>query len=111
MPAARSGLRWGPAPLVLLLAAAPAGAHLALGAELLVEADAVVIDVPGYSVPSLVEWNGDALPDLIVGEGGGGFPDGKIRVYPNVGTAAAPAFGEFSWVQSQGADLVQPGSG
>lgn len=111
MPALRSGLGWSPVPLVLSLASAPAGAHLALGPELLVEADGVAIDVPGYSVPSLVEWNGDALPDLIVGEGGGGFPDGKIRVYPNVGTAAAPAFGDFFWAQSQGADLVLPGSG
>ena len=111
MSTASSGLRWGPLQLVLSLAATPAGADLILGPESLVEAAGAAIDVPGYSVPSYVEWDGDALPDLIVGEGGGGFPDGKIRVYLNVGTAATPAFGDFFHAQSQGADLVLPGSG
>ena len=44
---------------------------LNLGPERLVEADGVVIQLPGYSVPSFVDWNDDNLKDLLIGEGGG----------------------------------------
>jgi hypothetical protein len=80
---------------------------LNLGAEGFVRANGVDITVPGYSVPSFVHWNSDALLDLVVGEGGGDFP-GKVRVYLNVGTPTAPEFGEYFYVQSEGADLVVP---
>lgn len=97
--------------LILLFAPRPAGADLALGPEVLVSADGEVLVVPGYSVPSFVAWDGDALPDLIVGEGGGAFPEGKIRVYRNVGTPGAPVFGSFAYVESEGSPLVLPGGG
>jgi len=90
---------------VIALSAAPAGADFTLGAEELVQAGGSTIAVSGYSVPSFTFWNGDALPDLIVGEGGSGFA-GKVRVYLNDGLAGAPLFSSFSYVQSQGADLV-----
>jgi hypothetical protein len=97
--------------LFLFAAAAPAGADLALGPEETIRADGAEIAVPGYSVPSFAPWDDDALPDLIVGEGGGVSPDGKVRVYRNVGTVGAPGFADFSYVQSNGADLVVPGGG
>jgi hypothetical protein len=75
-----------------------------------VQAYADDLVVLGYSVPSLVPWDGDTLPDLVVGEGGAGHP-GKVRVYRNVGTATSPAFGDFVYVQSGDADLVVPGEG
>jgi len=51
------------------LAAAP---HLLkLGSEQLIQAGGVDIDVPGYSVPSFVDWNADGLGDLVIGQGGG----------------------------------------
>ena len=89
---------------VIALSAAPAGADFTLGAEELVQAGGSAVAVPGYSVPSFALWNGDALPDLIVGEGGNEFA-GKVRVYLNDGLAGAPLFSSFSYVQSQGADL------
>ena len=47
--------------------------------------------------------------DIKLREGGGGIP-GKIRVYLNGGTAGAPQFSGFSYVQSLGSDLeVQSG--
>jgi len=58
---------------------------LNLGPEELVQTNGVDIQVPGYSVPSFVDWNNDNLKDLVVGEGGG-FGDAKVRVYINVGT-------------------------
>ena len=70
-----------------------------------VRADDVIISVPGCSVPSLVRWDGDELPDLVVGEGVAQLP-GKMRVYLNVGTPGAPQFSNFFYVQSLGADLT-----
>ena len=66
--------------------------------------------VPGYSVPSLADWNQDGLVDLIVGEGGGLLP-AKVRVYENTGSPGAPRFEGFSYVQSGGGDLTGISSG
>ena len=53
-----------------------------LGQEQLVQVDGLDITVPGYSVPSLCDWNNDGLQDLIIGEGGG-FGDAKVSLYLN----------------------------
>lgn len=82
-----------------------ARAGFELSAEEFVQWGGVDIVVDGYSVPSFVNWNNDALPDLIVGEGGDGFP-GRIRVYPNVGTLDEPEFDTYFFAQSGGGDLV-----
>jgi hypothetical protein len=80
---------------------------LNLGHEEIIQANGVDIQVPGYSVPSFMDWNNDKLNDLIIGEGGG-FGDAKVRVYLNVGTEAEPAFADFFYVQSDGSDLICP---
>jgi hypothetical protein len=76
-----------------------------LGPEEIITAKGKDIVVPGYSVPSFADWNGDHLKDLVVGEGGGGAL-GKIRVYLNVGTESDPCFADFFYAQSKGKDLV-----
>jgi hypothetical protein len=77
-----------------------------LGPEEFVKADGNDIVVPGYSVPSFEDWNGDHLQDLIVGEGGNGFT-GKVRVYLNVGTESDPCFVDFFYAHlSNGQDLT-----
>ncbi|MBA7666344.1 hypothetical protein ES703_74423 [subsurface metagenome] len=81
-----------------------------LGPEELVQANGVDIKVPGYSVPSFVDWNNDKLKDLVIGEGGG-FGDAKVRVYLNVGTEPSPQFSDYFYAQSNGSDLVCPASG
>jgi hypothetical protein len=80
-----------------------------LGPEKLVRAGGVVIQVPGYSVPSFVDWNDDNLGDLLVGEGGGGHA-AKVRVYLNTGTESEPQFSDYFYVQSRGSDLNWAGS-
>lgn len=75
-----------------------------------VQAGGTDIVVPGYSVPSLAPWDGDDLPDLVVGEGVTDFP-GKVRVYLNTGTPTDPQFLDFFYVQSLGADLEIPAEG
>lgn len=99
-------------PLLGVLSwAMPAVAGFDLGAEHLVLADGSEIIVPGYSVPSFAPWDGDALPDLIVGEGGGTASQGKVRIYLNVGPAGDPQFTDYFYAQSNGIDLSVPASG
>ena len=101
--------------MILALVAFPA-AGLAqevvfdLGPEEFVQAGGSDIVVPGYSVPSLADWNNDLLNDLIVGEGGG-YGEAKVRVYLNVGTEADPCFADYFFVQSDGRDLTCPAQG
>lgn len=83
---------------------------LNLGPEEIIQAEGQDIKVPGYSVPSLVDWNNDNLQDLIIGEGGG-FQDAKIRVYLNTGTESEPNFSDYFYAQSEGSDLTFPSSG
>ncbi len=91
----------------VLLIAAVASAQLDLGPEQILQGSGGDLFVPGYSVPSLADWNNDGLADLIVGTGGGGSYDAYIRVYPNIGSGLDPQFGPFSYVQSQTGDLIQ----
>ena len=99
------------AAVILILQPHAVRADLLLGPEGLVQAGGVDIDVPGYSVPSFVFWNSDTLRDLVVGKGGGGVVEGKVRVYLNVGTPGVPQFSDYFYVQSSGSDLVSPGAG
>jgi hypothetical protein len=96
--------------LPLLLMADHAAAQLDLGPEEHVLADGVEIVVPGYSVPSFVHFDGDELKDLIVGEGSG-TETARVRIYLNVGAPGQPVFSDFYYAQSEGEDLVVPGSG
>jgi hypothetical protein len=87
-------------------------AGLVLGPGEFVQAGGIDIAVPGFSVPSFVDWDEDGLEDLVIGEG----PDpssglGKVRVYLNVGTTGNPVFSSYFYVQAGGADLTSWGGG
>ncbi len=82
---------------------------LNLGPEELIQAKGSDIQVPGYSVPCLADWNNDGLADLIIGEGGS--TAGKVRIYLNVGTSTDPEFADYFYAQSNGADLTVSASG
>ncbi len=62
-----------------------------------------------YSAPYAVDWNGDALVDLLVGEKTGS--EGKLRVYLNQGTATSPIYTNYTYLQADGADLSVVASG
>jgi len=94
----------------VVLVWAAIGSAIDFGPEEVIQAGGQDIQVPGYSVPSFEDVNGDLLKDLIVGQGSGSIA-GRVRVYPNVGTEAEPQFDDFFYVQSDGADLVCSGSG
>lgn len=94
-----------------VLPPSPLSAQTSFESEEIVQAGGVDISVPGFSVPSFVHWNNDGLPDLVVGEGGLGTYDGKVRVYINNGAPGNPAFSSFFYVQSEGSDLTSPSGG
>ncbi len=71
-----------------------------------ITANGMHIEVPGYSVPSFVDWNNDNLKDLVVGQGSGSSPPGRIRVYLNIGTESNPQFSDYFYVQSNGSELT-----
>ncbi|MCY2995097.1 MAG: FG-GAP-like repeat-containing protein [Planctomycetota bacterium] len=69
------------------------------------------LQVGSYSVPSLADWNGDGLLDLIVGEKTAAG-EGKLRIYLNSGTNPAPVYHSFLVAQSStGGDLSVSASG
>jgi hypothetical protein len=53
------------------------------------------VDV-GHAAPLFTDFDGDGLPDLLVGQ----FGEGKLRIYKNVGTRAAPRFDGFTWFKT-----------
>ena len=97
--------------LLLAGAAAHEASAYTLGPEIVVQAAGADLSVTGYSVPSLFDWNNDELPDLIVGEGGGGHPAGLVRIYLNVGSPGAPQFDDYFLAQAGGIDLYESASG
>ena len=100
------GLLW-----VICVALSTPAVALDLAPQQLLQAGGADIDVPGYSVPFCTDWDGDGRDDLIVGEGGGGVPLGKVRVYLNTGSQAAPTYDGYTYAQAGGIDLSVPASG
>ena len=93
-----------PTLLFLTLAARaddpPAGPSLA--APFRAEAAGKPIDLEdgtGHAAPLMVDWDGDGLKDLLVGQ----FDGGWLRIYRNAGKKGAPAFKEHEWFAAGGA--------
>lgn len=84
--------------------------HLpAFAAEIQIQDNGQPLTAENYSVPSMADWDGDGVFDLIVGQE---TPEGgKIRVYLNQGTATAPQFDGFSYVKVNNQDLTVPCQG
>ena len=93
--------------LALLLLQAPALPQLA--EPFLVEAGGAPIEATtGHAAPYLIDFDVDGRRDLVVGEFGDG--GGRARIYLNQGSNEAPAFGEYSFLQADGADATVPSS-
>jgi len=92
---------WVAASLAALCCTAIAG--LKPGVKL--QADGNDIDVKiGHLVPCALDWNGDGKKDLIVGQ----FSGGKIRLYLNRGTDAAPVLKDFSLLRAENKEIRLP---
>lgn len=75
-----------------------------LGMGPVLDASGKPIDVGTYAAPLLVDWDGDGLEDLIVGQ----FEGGQIRFYPNSGAPGDPSFEEFQYLRDGGSLLSVP---
>ncbi|MBC8367975.1 VCBS repeat-containing protein, partial [bacterium] len=82
---------------------------LDLGQEEIVQAGGIDIQVDAYSAPCHGDWNGDDLPDLLVGDGGIIYA-GTIHLYLNVGVLGNPSFSDAGHIQAGEADLEVPGT-
>ncbi len=63
-----------------------------------------IIDVGYYAAPCVVDWDGDGIKDLVLGQ----FTSGNIRFYKNEGTNAAPVFNTYSMIQADGSPISVP---
>ena len=118
---------------VLLLAAwqvAPASAQTnELLPPVRIVAGGKPIDVTtGHAAPYMLDFDGDGVRDLLVGEFGDGefppgelpanlkpgwkgpgtFANGRLRIYKNRGTDAEPRFEDFEFLQAAGAVATVP---
>ncbi len=67
----------------------------------IVQADGVDIDVGYIADPFMVDWDGDGLSDLLVGQ----FYPGKVNFYKNIGTSQDPEFTFSHFLQADGSDI------
>jgi hypothetical protein len=87
----------------LLAAANPAAADLA--PPVLLEAGGQPINVDmGHAAPFVADVKGDGQMVLLVGQ----FGQGKLRLYPNIGTRSEPKFDRFEWFQAGGQVVSLP---
>ena len=99
------------AAAVMVLGAGTASAELALEAPQIVQNAGGDLWIFGYSVPSCADWDADGKRDLIVGEGGNGYPNGRVRIYRNVGSAETPAFAGYVYAMAGEDTLTWPAAG
>jgi len=91
------------APMTLFCAACAAAAPV-FGPYSMMYASGGMIDVGYYGAPCVVDWDGDGLKDLILGE----FSYGKIRFYHNSDSNDSPVLTGFTYLQSGGVDITLP---
>jgi hypothetical protein len=59
------------------------------------------ISIGHTASPEVIDWNNDGKKDLLVGT----FEDGKVMLYLNRGTDAAPQFDQGQVLQAGGRDI------
>lgn len=58
----------------------------------------------GHAAPYYGDFDGDKVPDLLVGE----FKDGALRIYKNYGTAHKPIFKTHEFFVAGGKQAIVP---
>jgi hypothetical protein len=89
----------------IVLAAAAGAQSPELESPVRLESAGRPIDVQiGHAAPLWTDWDGDGRNDLLVGQ----FGDGRLRIYRNAGTQAAPRFDGFTWFEVDGRPATVP---
>jgi len=83
--------------------AAPIERELGRGVKLEAAGKPIEVEV-GHLVPWVADWNGNGKKDLLVGQ----FVGGRIALYLNEGTDAAPKFGKSVFMQAGGKEISLP---
>ena len=81
----------------LLAVADPMGNDLAPPVQLQAGGRPINVDM-GHAAPFVADVKGDGRMVLLVGQ----FGQGKLRLYPNIGTRREPKFDQFEWFQAGG---------
>jgi len=58
----------------------------------------------GHAAPVYHDFDGDGVPDLVVGE----FEDGACRIFRNYGSATRPIFRDFEFFHAGGRKATVP---
>jgi hypothetical protein len=82
----------------LALWAAESSSELAAPVHLEAAGRAIDVEREGHSAPFVGDFDGDGLPDLLVGQ----FDEGRLRIYRNKGTKGHPKFDSYTWFTAGG---------
>jgi len=66
-----------------------------------IQADGTDLVVDFISDPCMVDWDGDGINDLLVGQ----YTQGKVSFYKNTGTNEVPVFTFSYFLKADGADI------
>jgi hypothetical protein len=87
------------APLAgLALLAAEPPAELATPVHLEAGGRPIDVERSGHAAPFVGDFDGDGLPDLLVGQ----YDNGRLRIYRNQGTKGHPRFDAYTWFTAGG---------
>jgi hypothetical protein len=87
----------------LLATGVPVATDLAPPVQLRAGGHPINVDM-GHAAPFVADLKGDGHVVLLVGQ----FSQGKLRLYPNIGTRSAPEFDRFEWFQAGGQVVSLP---
>src|SRR6516162_1833366 len=87
----------------MLVAADPVATDLAPPVPLQAGGQPINVDM-GHAAPFVADLKGDGKMVLLVGQ----FGQGKLRLYPNIGTKGNPKFDQFEWLQAGGKVATVP---
>ena len=87
----------------MLTAANPAANDLAPPVQLHAGDQPINVDM-GHAAPFMADLKGDGQMVLLVGQ----FGQGKLRLYPNIGSRNEPRFERFEWFQAGGQVVSLP---
>jgi hypothetical protein len=79
----------------MLAGADPGPTNLAAPVRLMAGGQPINVDI-GHAAPFVADLHGDGSRVLLVGQ----FGEGKLRVYPNVGSKHEPKFDKFEWLKT-----------